>query len=168
MALPGIGIGSVIGAGMKAASIIYGGAKNAKAYTDVINSIKQQQQDNQDWFDRRYNEDSTQRADAQALLTATEESIRNRNRQAAGAAAVMGGTDESVAAAKAANNQALVDATSKIAAAADQRKDAIENQYMSTKSNLSSQINDMTLKKAQSTAAAAEKAADAAGNFASI
>lgn len=162
------GIGSVIGGGMKLASILYGGIKNAKAYTDVINSIKQQQQDNQNWFDRRYNEDSTQRADAQALLTATEESIRNRNRQAAGAAAVMGGTDESVAAAKAANNQALVDATSKIAAAADQRKDAIENQYMSTKSNLSSQINDMTLKKAQSTADAVKEAADAAGNFASM
>lgn len=158
----------MVGAGMKAASIIYGGIKNAKAYTDVINSIKQQQQDNQDWFDRRYNEDSTQRADAQALLTATEESIRNRNRQAAGAAAVMGGTDESVAAAKAANNQALVDATSKIAAAADQRKDAIENQYMSTKSNLSSQINDMTLKKAQSTADAVKDVADAAGSLASL
>lgn len=166
MALPGIG--SVIGAGMNAAASIYGGIKNAKAYTDVINSIKQQQQDNQDWFDRRYNEDSTQRADAQALLTATEESIRNRNRQAAGAAAVMGGTDESVAAAKAANNQALVDATSKIAAAADQRKDAIENQYMSTKSNLSSQINDMTLKKAESTAAAVKEVADAAGSLASL
>ena len=158
----------MIGLGMTAASSLYGGIKNAKAYKDVIGNIKQQQQDNQDWFDRRYNEDSTQRADAQALLTATEESIRNRNRQAAGAAAVMGGTDESVAAAKAANNQALVDATSKIAAAADQRKDAIENQYMSTKSNLNSQINDMTLKKAQSTAAAVEKVADAAGNLASI
>lgn len=166
MALPGIG--SMIGLGMTAASSLYGGIKNVKAYKDVIGNIKQQQQDNQDWFDRRYNEDSTQRADAQALLTATEESIRNRNRQAAGAAAVMGGTDESVAAAKAANNQALVDATSKIAAAADQRKDAIENQYMSTKSNLNSQINDMTLKKAQSTAAAVEKVADAAGNLASI
>lgn len=162
------GIGSMIGLGMTAASALYGGIKNAKAYKDVLGNIKQQQQDNQDWFDRRYNEDSTQRADAQALLTATEESIRNRNRQAAGAAAVMGGTDESVAAAKAANNQALVDATSKIAAAADQRKDAIENQYMSTKSNLNSQINDMTLKKAQSTAEAVKKVADAAGNFASI
>lgn len=166
MALPGIG--RMIGLGMTAASSLYGGIKNAKAYKDVIGNIKQQQQDNQDWFDRRYNEDSTQRADAQALLTMTEESIRNRNRQAAGAAAVMGGTDESVAAAKAANNQALVDATSKIAAAADQRKDAIENQYMSTKSNLNSQINDMTLKKAQSTAEAVKKVADAAGNFASI
>ena len=166
MALPEIG--SMIGAGMTAASAIYGGIKNAKAYKDVIGNIKQQQQDNQDWFDRRYNEDSTQRADAQALLTATEESIRNRNRQAAGAAAVMGGTDESVATAKAANNQALVDATSKIAAAADQRKDAIENQYMSTKSNLNSQINDMTLKKAQSTADAVKDVADAAGSLASL
>lgn len=161
-------IGSIIGAGMNAAASIYGGVKNAKAYKDVLGNIKQQQQDNQDWFDRRYNEDSTQRADAQALLTQTEESIRNRNRQAAGTAAVMGGTEESVAAAKAANNEALVDATSKIAAAADARKDNIENQYLSTKANLNSQVNDMTLKKAEATAQAVKGVADAAGSMATL
>lgn len=166
MAIPSIG--SMIGAGMQAAATIYGGIKNAKAYNDVIGSIKQQQQENQDWFDRRYNEDATQRADAQALLTQTANSIKERNRQAAGAAAVMGGTDESVAAAKAANNEALVDATSKIAAAADQRKDSIESQYLSKNADLNSQINDMTLKKAQNTAATVEKVASAASNFASI
>ena len=95
--------------------------------------IAEQQQDNQDWYDRRYNEDATQRADAQRLLQMTEESIKNRNRQAAGTQAVMGGTEESVAAAKAANSQALADATSQIAASADARKDAIEQQYLQRK-----------------------------------
>lgn len=89
----------------------------------VKENIQAQQQANQNWYDRRYNEDATQRADAQRILTQTEESIRNRNRQAAGAQAVMGGTDESVAAAKAANAQALADATSQIAVNADNRKD---------------------------------------------
>lgn len=158
----------MIGAGMQAAASIYGGIKNAKAYKDVIENTKQQMQENQDWFDRRYNEDATQRADAQALLTQTANSIRERNKQAAGAAAVMGGTDESVAAAKAANNEALVDATSKIAAAADQRKDSIEGQYLSKKADLNSQLNNMTLKKAEVTANAVKDVADAAGSLASI
>ena len=95
--------------------------------------IAEQQQENQDWYNRSYNEDATQRADAQRMLQRTEEIIKNRNRQAAGTQAVMGGTEESVAAAKAANSQALADATSQIAASADARKDAIEQQYLQRK-----------------------------------
>lgn len=166
MAFPSMG--SAIGAGMQAAATLYGGIKNVQAYNDVIGNTKQQMQENQDWFDRRYNEDATQRADAQALLTQTAKSIRERNKQAAGVAAVMGGTDESVAAAKAANNEALVDATSKIAAAADQRKDSIEGQYLSKKADLNSQLNNMTLKKAEVTAQTVKGVADAAGSLASI
>ena len=94
----------------------------------VKKNLQAQKQANQDWYDRRYNEDATQRADAQRILTMTEESIKNRNRQAAGAQAVMGGTEESVAATKAANNQALADATSQIAVNAEARKDQIEQQ----------------------------------------
>lgn len=161
-------MGSMIGAGMKAAATLYGGIKNVQAYNDVIGNTKQQMQENQDWFDRRYNEDATQRADAQALLTHTANSIRERNKQAAGVAAVMGGTDESVAAAKAANNEALVDATSKIAAAADQRKDSIESQYLAKNADLNSQLNNMTLKKAETTAKTVEGVAAAASNMASI
>ena len=89
-------------------------------------NVEAQRQKNQDWYDRRYNEDATQRADAQRILTQTEESIKQRNKAAAGSAAVMGGTDESVAAAKEANNKALADATSQIAADAEARKDNIE------------------------------------------
>lgn len=166
MAIPSMG--SMIGAGMKAAATLYGGIKNVQAYNDVIGNTKQQMQENQDWFDRRYNEDATQRADAQALLTHTANSIRERNKQAAGVAAVMGGTDESVAAAKAANNEALVDATSKIAAAADQRKDSIESQYLAKNADLNSQLNNMTLKKAETTAKTVEGVAAAASNMASI
>ena len=75
----------------------------------VKKNIEEQQRKNQDWYDRRYNEDATQRADAQRILTITQENIRQRNQQAAGTQAVMGGTEESVAAARAANNQALAD-----------------------------------------------------------
>ena len=151
---------------MKIGASIFGGIKNAKAMRKVQANLEQQKQDNQDWFDRRYNEDSTQRADAQRLLTMTEESIKNRNKQAAGAAAVMGGTEESVAAAKAANNQALTDTMSNINAQADARKDTIEQTYQNNKSNIDAQLNDMTMKKAQNTAQAVQGVASAAGNIA--
>lgn len=122
-------IGSLVGAGLSAVGSIFGGISASKAMKKVKKNLQAQKQANQDWYDRRYNEDATQRADAQRILTMTEESIKNRNRQAAGAQAVMGGTEESVAATKAANNQALADATSQIAVNAEARKDQIEQTY---------------------------------------
>ncbi len=118
----------LIGSAIGAAGSIFGGISASKAMKRAKKNVEAQRQKNQDWYDRRYNEDATQRADAQRILAQTEESIKQRNKQAAGSAAVMGGTDESVAAAKAANNQALADATSQIAANAEARKDNINKQ----------------------------------------
>lgn len=115
----------------------------------VKKNLQAQKKANQDWYDRRYNEDATQRADAQRILTMTEESIKNRNRQAAGAQAVMGGTEESVAAAKAANNQALADATSQIAVNADARKDQIEQTYQQKDAQINDALNNLEINKAQ-------------------
>lgn len=161
-------IGSIVGAGMKVGGVIFGGISASKAMKKMKQNIQNQMRENQDWYDRRYNEDATQRADAQRLLTMTEDSIRKRNQAAAGAQAVMGGTDESVAAAKEANSQALSDTTSNIAAAADQRKDAIEQQYMATKSNLNQQLNDLQQKKAQAISSAVQGVADAGSGMAGM
>lgn len=109
-----------------------------------------------DWYDRRYNEDATQRADAQRILTQTEESIKQRNKAAAGSAAVMGGTDESVAAAKEANNKALADATSQIAADAEARKDNIEATYMQNDNALVEQLNAIEQGKANAISGAVQ------------
>lgn len=160
-------IGSIIGGGLKAAGSIFGGLASRKAMNNMKKNIEQQQRENQAWYDRRYNEDATQRADAQALLNKTEESIRNRNQQAAASAVVTGGTEESVAAARAANNQALVDTTSNIAAQADARKDAIEQQYLQTKSDLNNQLNQLQQQKAQNIAQAIGGVADAGASIAS-
>lgn len=161
-------IGSIVGAGMKVGGAIFGGISASKAMKKMKQNIQNQMRENQDWYDRRYNEDATQRADAQRLLTMTEDSIRKRNQAAAGAQAVMGGTDESVATAKEANSQALSDTTSNIAAAADQRKDAIEQQYMATKSNLNQQLNDLQQKKAQAISSAVQGVADAGSGMAGM
>ena len=160
-------IGGIVGGAMNIGASIIGGIKQAKAFKEMQANVKQQQAENQNWYDRRYNEDATQRADAQRLLTMTEESIKNRNKQAAGAAAVMGGTEESVAAAKAANNQALSDTMGQINAQADARKDSIERQYQTRSADLNNQLNNLTQQKAAATAQAVKGVADAAGNIAS-
>jgi hypothetical protein len=160
-------LGSLIGAGVGAIGSIFGGISASKAMKKVKANIEQAQTDNQNWYDRRYNEDATQRADAQRVLTMTEESIKNRNKQAAGTQAVMGGTEESVAATKAANNQALADATSQIAVNAEARKDNIENQYLNTKSNLNQQLNNVEIGKAQAIGQAVQGVASAASSIGS-
>lgn len=159
-------IGGIIGGTLGAAGSIFGGIKASKAMKRVKENIQAQQLANQNWYDRRYNEDATQRADAQRILTQTEESIRNRNRQAAGAQAVMGGTDESVAAAKAANAQALADATSQIAVNADNRKDQIEQTYQQRDAQLNAALNDLEVNKAKAISQAVKGVAEAGAGIA--
>lgn len=159
-------IGSLIGGALKLGGSIFGGISASKAMKKVQKNLENQQRENQDWYDRRYNEDATQRADAQRILAITEQNIRNRNRQAAGTAAVMGGTDESVAATKAANASAMADAASQIAIAGDQRKDSIEQQYMATKASLNDKLNEIEKQKANAISQAVQGASNAAGSIA--
>ncbi len=159
-------IGSLVGAGMSAAAGIFGGIKASLAMKKVKSNIEQQRADNQAWYDRRYNEDATQRADAQRILTKTEESIRGRNRQAAGAQAVMGGTEESVAPAKAANNQALAEATSQIAVNAEARKDQIEQTYQQKDAQLQDALNNLEQQKAQAIGSAVQGVSQAGAGIA--
>lgn len=159
-------IGSLIGGALKLGGSIFGGISASKAMKKVQKNLENQQRENQDWYDRMYNEDATQRADAQRILAITEQNIRNRNRQAAGTAAVMGGTDESVAATKAANASAMADAASQIAIAGDQRKDSIEQQYMATKASLNDKLNEMEKQKANAISQAVQGASNAAGSIA--
>lgn len=160
-------IGGAIGAGISAVGGIFGGISASKAMKKVKRNIEQQQKENQDWYDRRYNEDATQRADAQRMITMVNDSIKKRNKQAAGAAAIMGGSEEAVAMAKEANNQALSETTSQIAAQAEERKDNIEQQYLNRKADLNQQLNELQMKKAQNTAQAIQgitSAAQSIGN----
>ena len=155
----------LIGSAIGAAGSIFGGISASKAMKRAKKNVEAQRKKNQDWYDRRYNEDATQRADAQRILTLTEESIKQRNKQAAGSAAVMGGTDESVAAAKAANNQALADATSQIAANAEARKDNIEATYMANDNAFVEQLNQLEQGKAQAIGQAVQGVANAASSM---
>lgn len=151
---------------MNVGSAIFGGVTASKAMKNVKRNLKEQQRKNQEWYDQRYNEDATQRADAQRILAITQENIRERNRQAAGAQAVMGGTEESLAAAKAANNEALADAASQIAVNGERRKNQIESQYQATDAQLQSQLNNLETNKANAISQAVQGVANAGAGIA--
>ena len=70
-----------------------------------------------------------------------------------------------MAAAKAANNQALADATSQIAANAEARKDNIEATYMANDNAFVEQLNQLEQGKAQAIGQAVQGVANAASSM---
>lgn len=159
-------LGGIIGAAAGAAGGILGGISKNKALKQQMKMVNEQKKENQDWYDRRYNEDSTQRADAQAMLTKTAEAIKQRNQASAGSAAVMGGTEESVASTKAANAQAMADATSNIVIAGEQRKDQIESQYRERNNELNQQLQNLQSQKKDALSIASDAVGGAVNGFA--
>lgn len=159
-------IGALIGAGLGLASSIAGGIANRKARKKQEQMLAQQQRDNQAWYDRKYNEDPTKRADTVRLLTQMQEQIKNRNRAAKGRQAVMGGTEDSTTAVKEANNKTLADTTSQIVAANEARKDAIEQQYQQNKRSIQGQQMQMEAEKSADTANVVAGVAGTAANIA--
>ena len=159
-------IGALIGSGLGLASSIAGGIANRKARKKQEQMLAQQQRDNQAWYDRKYNEDPTKRADTVRLLTQMQEQIKNRNRAAKGRQAVMGGTEDSTTAVKEANNKTLADTTSQIVAANEARKDAIEQQYQQNKRSIQGQQMQMEAEKSADTANVVSGVAGTAANIA--
>ena len=159
-------LGSLIGAGLGVASSIFGGISARKARRKQERMLAQQEKENQAWYDRKYNEDPTKRADTVRLLTQMQEQIKNRNKAARGRQAVMGGTEDSTTAVKEANNKTLADTTSQIVAANESRKDAIEGQYQARKDAIQNKRMGLEAEKAAGTASVAAGVAGTAANIA--
>ena len=159
-------LGSLIGAGLGVASSIFGGISARKARRKQERMLAQQEKENQAWYDRKYNEDPTKRADTVRLLTQMQEQIKNRNKAAKGRQAVMGGTEDSTTAVKEANNKTLADTTSQIVAANEARKDAIEGQYQARKDAIQNKRMGLEAEKAAGTANVAAGVAGTAANIA--
>ena len=159
-------IGSLIGGGLKTGAAIAGGITGAKSAAKQQRMLNQQKMQNQRWYDQRYNEDSTQRADAQAALTNMRNAMAERSQASAGAAAVMGGTNEQAAAEKAAENSALGQTTQQIVVNGENRKDSIENQYQTRDQQLSQEQLNTERQKAQNMQNAASQMAQAGSDMA--
>ncbi len=160
-------IGAIIGAAASIGSALYSGVKSAQAAKKAKRNIEKQKAENAAWYNRRYHEDGTQRADAQRIWRKTQDAIKNRNKQAAATQAVVGGTEESVAATKEANANSLAETASAINAQADARKDNIEQSFRQTETNLNNQLNNIETERAKNIADAGSQAVKAMGELGS-
>lgn len=160
-------IGAIVGAVASVGSAIAGGISGARANRKLKRAIRDEKAENTAWYNRRYNEDPLARSDTQRILNRTQEAIRRNNQTAQAQQAVVGGSEESVAATKQANAQALASAASSISASNDARKDEVESQYRAQQANLNAQERGLQAQHAQNVATQTSTALNAASKIAS-
>lgn len=140
-----VGLGSSI-IGSKASSDAAKASRDAqlKAIEEQKAELQKQKEQNQAWYNRRYNEDATNRADAQVAIRRTNDAIKKRTQAALGKKNVIGGTDASMATVQQQNAEAMGNALGDIVAKSEARKGNIEQQYRQTDSQLNSNNNQLT------------------------
>lgn len=149
-------IGAIIGAAVGLFSAIYGGVQASKAREQAEEQMEQQRKTNEDWYRRRYNEDYTQTAEAQRLMTQARTYAQDQIKDAAGRQAVMGGTEE-VKAARDSGAELMNETLSDIATIGSQRKDSVDKQYLQSSMQMSQQFQQMYNQRAANIAAAASQ-----------
>ncbi len=147
-------IGSIIGGIASLAGGIFGGLSSASKMRKAEAELKGQRQKNEDWYNRRYNEDYTQTAEAQSILNQAREAAREQMQAAVGRQAVMGGTDESLQSARESGQKLISDTLKDVGVLGQQRKSAIENQYLQRGQSISDQYRQLYTGQAQQSAAA--------------
>lgn len=152
-------IGGLIGGVASAVGGIAGGIAGRRAAKKNERILNKAEDRAQNWYDREYYSDFTQRSDAQAALNQARQILNERYNRTAGAAAVTGATDESVAQQKAANNQVLADVTGSISERADAYKEQV-------RANYENQLNAIDQQRIANNNARAGRTAQAAGGLA--
>ena len=132
-------IGALIGAGVSVAGSLIGGAKADKEARKAQQALDQNHQSTMDALRRRANEDGLQTAASQSALTRAREMFNDNISRAQATQAVMGGTDASVAQAKAQANDALANAASNVAVSAENRRNQAEDAMLAENKNYANQ-----------------------------
>lgn len=146
--------GTLIAGAAALGTSLWNGIAGAKANKKQRAELERQQNLNRSWFDREYNTDVTQRADAQRMLTRTADALKVQNRAATARNAMIGGSAESLMAQRANNARILGDTAANIAAQGANRKDMIDQQYRAQRQQLDNAAMGMEAQRQQSTAAA--------------
>lgn len=136
------------------AGSIFGGYMASKAMKKARQMLEQQATDNQNWYDRRINQDFTKTATAQNAIRKAIEYADQLNRKTDATAAVMGSTDQASATARKQAANTIANVISSVAQHGDTTKEIIEQQYRQNKSNINQQKIKLQLQKAQEIAKA--------------
>ena len=147
-------IGASIGSGVAALGAGLSALGGARAARQKRRELAKQESENNAWYDQRYYELGTERADAQAALSAMRAAQAQRMSAARGAGAVMGASAGSVAAEKAGANMAMGQTISQMNANNENNKMAIENAYLQRKNDISNRRLGMYEAQSQNLAAA--------------
>lgn len=161
-------LGGIIGGIGSAVSGIVSGNATRKAAKRNERILNKAQERSQNWYDKEYNADFLQRSDAQSAVNQARKILDERYRNAQGAAAVAGATDESVALQKQAANQTLADITGSIAERADQYKEQVRANYENQQNAIDQARMGVNNQKAQATAQAAGGLAQAAQSLGGV
>lgn len=148
-------IGSIIGGAASLAGGLYAAKKAGEAdslYNDRLRQIREHR-------DAIYYRDPTQTAGNQAAVSQAKDLMVEEGKRAAGAAAVTGGTDESVALAKKQGSQVVGNMLQQQAVQGEQQRENAWN-------NADAQMNDFTKYRAAAKQAQAQQIAQAAGGLA--
>lgn len=159
-------IGTAISAFTKIASAVYGGIQGAIANKEARDKIAAMKRENDNADRRESYRDPSQSIVAQYALRRTFDAIRDRNRQAAGTAAVMGGTPESVAVEKAANAEQGAETAARVAASEAARQDQLHQQHVARKQQLEQEEYNLIQQKRQNVANAVQNGLGVAGGIA--
>lgn len=161
-------IGAIVGAATGIGSAIAGGIASSKAAKKNREILGKMRRDSQNWYDKEYYGDFTQRSDAQSALNRAREILTQRYKNAQGAAAVSGATDESVAIQKAGANETLANITGSIAERADAYKEQVRANYENQQNSFDQSEMNINSGQAAGIAQAAGGLATAGSMFAGI
>lgn len=148
-------IGSLIGAGVGVLGSAVGAIGSARKMKQAGQMLNEQEAANQTWYDKEYNTDYTQRADAQAILNRTREMANENRKRARNMAVVAGATDESVAMENEASNNMVADTMGNINQSADAYKQSVQGQYRATQQQIDQQQYNNKIAEAQNISNAA-------------
>ena len=154
-------IGSIIGGGIGAIGSIAGAIGSARKMKQANAQLAQNKAKNQSWYDREYNMDYTQRADAQQILNKTREMADANRRRARGMGVVAGATDEAIAMENEQSNKMVSDTMGTINAAADANKQNVQAQFKQAEAGFDQMQYNSKVQEAQQIAAAASEASKA-------
>ena len=151
-------IGSLIGGGLSVLGSVAGAIGSAQQNKKARQNLADQRSKNQAWYDREYNTDYTQRADAQAVLNKTKEMADANRRRARNMGVVAGATDEAIALENENSNKMISDTMSSINQSADAYKQNIQGQYRQAEQGLDNAEYQSHVTQAQQIAAAGAQA----------
>lgn len=119
---------AIISGALALGSAIYGAVSSNQKNRKAQNILAKRQKELKDWYNIQKSKDFTQRADMQSIINNQKKTYQDTIDRLRASNAVVGGTDQSLAAAKQQANDSVADTYSSMAQMASAYKDQLDQQ----------------------------------------